>query len=102
MSNVHVAEDMLSYRVPPEERGYYELSTAIVSSAVNDYRRCRIMVCTREIKALRAFFLSDIFENISGVENPNLFLQKLDEQIDQEIKSGVRRKRAKIDMKCNG
>lgn len=99
---VKVSVDTLSYTVPPEERGYYELSTAIVSTAVRDYRRCRKYRCASEIERLRTFFLSEVFENISGVDNPNMFLLKLDEQIDKEIDSGIRRKREKQTMKCNG
>ena len=93
---------MSAYRVPPEERGYYELSTAIVATAVKDYRRVRKASHTREIEILRKFFLSDVFENISGVENPSMFLVRLDEQIDTEIRNGIRRKREKQAMKCNG
>ena len=97
-----VSADTLSYTVPPEQRGYYELSSAIVSAAVRDYRRCRKMTCAREMEKLRQFFLSEVFENISGVDNPNMFLMKLDEQIDKEIGSGVKRKREKQTMRCNG
>ena len=103
---VKVADETMAYRVPPEERGYYELSSAIISFAVDDYRRLRRGTPTRELKRLRDFFLSDVFENLSGVENPSLFLIRLDEQIDEEIRrekeDGVTRKRRKQTMKCNG
>ena len=99
---MRVAEEMLSYTIPPEDRGYYELSSAIVSTAVKDYRRLKKMEHTRELDSLRMFFLSEIFENISGCDNPNMFLLRLDEQIEKEINSGVRRKREKQKMKCNG
>ena len=98
---MNVSEEMLSYTIPPEERGYYELSAAIVSVAIRDYRKCR-KINSRGTEELRQFFLSEIFEKISMVENPNMFLKKLDEQIDLEIKSGIRRKREKQSMKCNG
>ena len=97
-----VAEEMMAYRSPPEQRGYYELSTAIVNTAVKDYRRLKKTSHTKELEMIRLFFLSDVFENISGVENPNMFLSKLDEQIEREILSGVKRKREKQVMKCNG
>lgn len=99
---MHISQEMMSYTVPPDERGYYELSTAIVSMAVKDYRRLKRTAHTRELELLRKFFLSDIFENISGIENPNMFLLKLDEQIDREINNNVHRKREKQAMKCNG
>lgn len=99
---MRMSAEMMSYTIPPEQRGYYELSSAIVSIAVRDYRRCRKMVCSREIEKLRKFFLSEVFENISGVDNPNMFLRMLDEQIDKEISSGAKRKREKQAMKCNG
>ena len=57
---------------------------------------------TSELDLLRKFFLSEIFENISGVDNPNMFLIRLDEEIEKEIKSGEKRKREKQRMKCNG
>ena len=98
---MHVADEMLTYTCPPEHRGYYELSSAIVAEAIKDYRRARRLSYLNEIELLQTFFLSDIFENISGVENPNMFLMKLDEQIDAEIRSGKRRKREKQCMKCN-
>ena len=91
---------MRSYRVPPEDRGYYELSSAIISIAIKDYRRYR-KTSSSEVETLREFFLSETFENISMIDNPNLFLRKLDEEIDKEIKSGIRRKREKRTMKCN-
>lgn len=100
---MRVAEEMLSYTVPPEERGYYELSSAIVSIAVKDYRRVsKYAFKSKEYERLRKFFLSEIFENISGCDNPNMFLIKLDEQIEKEKESGIRRKREKQAMKCNG
>lgn len=98
---MHVADEMLSYTCPPEHRGYYELASTIVSDAIKDYRRAKRLAYLDEISFLREFFLSDVFENISGVENPNLFLMKLDAQIDEEIRSGKRRKREKQCMKCN-
>lgn len=100
---MRVAENTLSYTIPPEQRGYYELSSAIVNIAVKDYRRIsRVAYKSREYERLRTFFLSEVFENISGCENPNMFLLKLDEQIEKEIESGERRKREKQAMKCNG
>ena len=99
---MRVADEQLAYRVPPEERGYYELSSAIVSMAIRDYRRLRKTTQTKEVTLLRDFFLSDVFENISGIENSNAFLVRLDEQIDEEIRKGVKRKRDKQAMKCNG
>ena len=97
---MRASEKMMSYNIPPEDRGYYELSAAIVSVAVRDYRRHRKnnSSCAEDIKD---FFLSEVFENISMVENPNMFLKMLDEQIDHEIKNGVQRKREKQSMKCN-
>lgn len=99
---MRVADEQLSYRISPDARGYYELSAAIVSTAVKDYRRVMKASHKEEIENLRSFFLSDVFENISGIENPNMFLMKLDEQIMKEIESGTRRKREKQAMKCNG
>ena len=99
-NNMRASEEMLSYRVPPEERGFYELASAIVNVAVKDYRRCR-RYNLRETEKIRQFFLSEVFENISMVENPNVFLKMLDDQIDAELKSGIRRKREKQSMKCN-
>ena len=101
MSMMRVSEEMLSYRIPPEDRGYLELSVAIVNTAVRDYRRCR-KLNQREAEKIRDFFLSEVFENISMVDNPVLFLKMLDEEIELEINSGVRRKREKQTMKCNG
>ena len=100
--SMRVADEQLAYRCPPEQRGYYELSSAIVSMAVRDYRRLKKTSHTGEITLLRKFFLSDVFENISGIENPNAFLVMLDEQIEEEIRKGVKRKREKQTMKCNG
>ena len=97
-----VAEEQMAYRCPPEHRGYYELASAILSTAVKDYRGCRKYNCKKEAENIREFFLSDVFENISGVENPNLFLMKLDAEIEEEIRSGAKRKREKQAMKCNG
>ena len=93
----------LSYTVPPEERGYYELSSAIVRMAVADYRVYRRAWHRSNggrraqwlIDDLRTFFMSELFEKISGLENPNAFLMRLDEQIDKEFAEGVRRKRYK-------
>ena len=99
---MRVAEEQLAYRCPPEQRGYYELSSAIVSMAVRDYRFLKKTSNTSEINRWRNFFLSDVFENISGIENPNAFLVQLDEQIDEEIRKGIKRKRDKQSMKCNG
>ena len=99
---MRIADDQISYRIPPEDRGFYELSTAIVSTAIKDYRRVVKLSHTKEIERLRKFFLSEVFENISGVENPNVFLLKLDDQINAEIRSGIRRKREKQKMICNG
>ena len=100
---MRMAEEQKSYTVPPEERGYYELSSAIVCTAIKDYRRARRFSCNSELyKSLRDFFLSEIFENLSGCDNPNLFLVRLDEEIDKETASGYRRKREKQIMKCNG
>ena len=71
---MRVATEMLSYTIPPEQRGYYELSSAIVSIAVKDYRRLsKYSYKSKEYEKLRTFFLSEIFENISGCDNPNLF-----------------------------
>ena len=97
---MRASDEMLSYRIPPEHRGYYELSSAIVATAVKDYRRMKKL--GKELGTLRSFFLSEVFENISGVENPNLFLMRLDEQIEKEMKDGIQRKREKQAMKCNG
>ena len=47
------------------------------------------------VKGLRTFFLSDVFENISGVDNPCEFLARLDTQIETEYANGVKRKRKK-------
>ena len=99
---MRVADTMMSYRIPPEDRGYYELSSAIIDTAVKDYRRCRRLEHSMELEVIKSFFLSEVFENISGVDNPNMFLMRLDEQIDEEIRSGKRRKREKQAMKCNG
>ena len=99
---VHISSETISYTVPPEQRGYYELSSAIVATAIKDYRVCRKMTAQREIESIRRFFLSEIFENISGVENPSDFLQRLDRQIDRELAEGIKRKREKQAMKCNG
>ena len=99
---MHVSIDMMSYTIPPEQRGYYELSSAIVSTAVRDYRMYKKVNSLREMELIRKFFLSEVFENISGVDNPNVFLQRLDEEIEKELRSGVRRKRDKQAMKCNG
>lgn len=96
------SEETMAYRVPPEERGYYELSSAIVTCAVKDYRRLKKTTPTKELEMLRQFFLSEVFENLSGVDNPSMFLYRLDEQIEKEIKNGVKRKREKQAMKCNG
>ena len=92
---------MLTYTMPPEERGYYELAAAIINVAVKDYRQCR-KINSKGAEEIRRFFLSDVFEQISMVDNPNLFLKRLDDQIDLEIRSGIRRKREKQTMKCNG
>ena len=100
---MHVAYEVSSYTVPPEQRGYYELSTAIITEAIKDYRRLsKHAHDTKEYRRLRNFFLSDIFENISGCDNPNVFLIRLDAEIAKEIESGERRKREKQTMKCNG
>lgn len=100
---MHVDYETLSYTVPPEQRGYYELSSAIVRTAVEDYRTYRkLWNRDREgrraqwlVDEMRTFFMSDLFEKISGLENPNVFLMRLDEQIDRECVEGVRRKRYK-------
>lgn len=91
-----------SYRMPPEERGFYELAIAIVRTAVEDYRRCRKNYLIHDSKSayglmvgLRTFFLSDFFENISVVEDPYDFLRKLDSDIDREVQEGRKRKRLK-------
>ena len=100
---MRVASETLSYTVPPEQRGYYELSSAIVRTAVEDYRSYRKM-WNRDrdgkraqwlVDELRTFFMSDLFEKISGLDNPNVFLMQLDAQIDKECAEGVRRKRYK-------
>ena len=96
-----VSDEMRSYTVPPEDRGYYELSTAIVNTAIKDYRRSKRLNLSEAV-TLREFFLSETFENISMIENPNHFLMMLDEQIEREIESGIHRKREKQIMKCNG
>lgn len=103
---MHVDSDMLTYTVPPEQRGYYELSSAIVQSAVEDYRAYRKAWHNDRhgkraqwlIEEMRTFFLSDLFEKISGLENPNAFLSQLDAQIDRELAEGIRRKRYKSKM----
>lgn len=94
--------DSISYRMPPEDRGYYELSSAIIEDAVNEYRASVIGNCQKSAQQVREFFLSEMFENISGIDNPNFFLLRLDEEIEREIKSGEHRKRKKQTMKCNG
>ena len=100
---MRVAEEQKAYTVPPEERGYRELSSAIVCTAIKDYRRARKFSFESSIyRDLREFFLSEVFENLSGCDNPNMFLMRLDEEIDKEIASGSRRKREKQVMKCNG
>ena len=96
-----VAEEQLTYTMPPEQRGFYELASAILTTAVKDYRHYRKMSCETELENLRDFFMSDIFENISGIANPNSFLLRLDEQIDKELYNGMKRKREKRTMKCN-
>ena len=93
----------VSYTIPPEERGWYELSIAIVQTAVDDYRRERKAVLRDErnkgahidVLTLRTFFLSNVFENISGVSSPIEFLQRLDEEIERDYERGIRRKRIK-------
>ena len=89
------------YRLPTEQRGYYELASAIMSVAVEDYRRAKKADNEEALTELRSFFRSELFEVMSGVGNANKFLQQLDEKIDKEIKSGAKRKRAKQKMKCN-
>lgn len=92
-----------SYRMPPEERGYYELSIAIIRTAVADYRKQRRLYLANEknrsayslMIGLRAFFLSDVFENISGLEDPYQFLHMLDKEIDEDFQAGTKRKRMK-------
>lgn len=93
----------LSYRVPPEERGYCELSIAIVRLAVEDYRRNKRKTFKDAndkgayglMIELRTFFLSDEFEALTGVSNPCEFLEKLDSQIEYEYINGIQRKRVK-------
>lgn len=103
---MNVDSNMLSYTVPPEQRGYYELSSAIVQSAVEDYRAYRKAWHKNKegkraqwlIDEMRTFFMSDMFEKISGLENPNAFLMQLDAQIDREYADGLQRKRYKATM----
>ena len=100
---MHVDSNMLTYTMPPEQRGFYELSCAIVKTAVEDYRVYRkawhmdkeAKRAQWQLDQLRTFFMSDMFEKISGFENPNAFLMQLDEQIDQEYENNVKRKRHK-------
>ena len=100
---MHVDSDTYSYRLPPEQIGYYELSSAIVRTAVEDYRAFKMMQLNdgRSKRAqylvddLRTFFMSSLFEAISGVANPNAFLLRLDEQIEKEFNDGTKRKRHK-------
>ena len=100
---MHANSDIMAYTVPPEQRGYYELSSAIVRMAVEDYRTYRKAWHRNKegrraqwlIDEMRTFFLSDVFEKISGLENPNAFLMRLDEQIDKEYAAGAKRKRYK-------
>lgn len=73
-----------------------------MAMAINDYRVAIKQNREEDLKSLKRFFLSEVFENLSGVTNPNLFLQRLDEQIEEEVKTGVKRKRKKATLKCNG
>lgn len=92
-----------SYTVPPEERGWHELSIAIIQTAVDDYRREKTAVLKDEndmgaqgaVMSLRTFFLSEMFEYISGVGSPILFLKKLDDEIESDYEEKTRRKRTK-------
>lgn len=91
-----------SYTIPPEQRGYYELSTAIVRTAVSDYRRAKRATLIRDDKCarcslmdLRTFFLSDLFEVLTGIDYAYDFLDSLDKQVEEEVEKGIRRKRFK-------
>ena len=92
-----------SYRIPPEERGYYESSIAIIRTAVEDYRRYKRYYLLNErnksaythLEGLCAFFLSETFENLSGLEDPYEFLDRLDRDVENDVANGVRRKRLK-------
>ena len=103
---MHVDTDTYSYRIPPEQRGFYELSSAIVRTAVEDYRAFKMMWLNNSqskraqylIKEMRTFFTSETFEAISGIANPNAFLARLDEQIEKEHENGEKRKRYKATL----
>lgn len=92
-----------TYRMPPEERGYYELSIAIIRTAVEEYRRYKRLTLANErnksaythLEGLRTFFLSELFENLSGLEDPYEFLKMLDRETEQDFREGVQRKRLK-------
>lgn len=88
-----------SYRVAPEERGYYDLSIAVIRLAVEDYRfQKRISLKYKgrgssQLDELRSFFLSGFFETLSGVASPTDFLKLLDREIEEEYSSGDAPKR---------
>lgn len=95
--------EQFSYRIPPEQRGFYELSSAIVRVAVEDYRTFKKMLLANGnskraqylTNEMRTFFSSEMFEALSGIENPNAFMMRLDEQIEKEFQNGEKRKRYK-------
>lgn len=97
------ASTEVSYTVPPEERGWHELSIAVIQTAVDDYRKEKKAVLEDgrdtsaqvAVMSLRTFFLSDVFENISGIGSPVAFLQRLDDDIEAEYERGTKRKRPK-------
>lgn len=102
---MEVGADVCSYRMSPEDIGYCELASAIVKMAVEDYREHRKMQlrhCESKraqwlVDEVRTFFISEFFESISNVENPNEFLAKLDARIvaeyEAECREGKKQKR---------
>lgn len=102
---MEVGADVCSYRMSPEDIGYCELASAVIRTAVEDYRVWRKMQlndCKNRraqslVDEVRTFFMSEFFEAISAIENPNEFLEKLDEQIvaeyERERSEGIRQKR---------
>ena len=88
--------DTKSYRVPAEERGWYELAIAVIHFAVVDYRRERIRmlksgVASGKYETIRLFFISSAFYALSGIADGESFLKTLDEDIDKQIHTKLKR-----------
>ena len=77
-----------SYTETPEERCWYDLMTAVVQTACDDYKMYRKMQLTSDsafvgnkIRQLQLFFNSPYFEKITNIADSKGFIRALDAQV---------------------